>query len=156
MEIGTTVGLVRERLIELIRAQTVGEGQRGLDVEVMDAMRADSRSSDDIYVGDVREWQQTLQYSRGGDKRHKRDESYLVDLNIYVVRQDPEESNAQVLHLWDIVDKLLAAHPDLQLEIPTLVVGHTREGNLNMTYDESQLGYRSRVRMLISVTVKLR
>jgi len=151
----TTVALVRRRLIDLIRAQTVGQGANGTDVMVMDAMIADSRSTDDIHIGDVREWTQELQYSRGSD-RHKRDESYTVDINIFVARQDAEEANEQALALWDLVDGILASHPDLQLEIPTLVVGKTREGTLNMTYDESQRGWRSRVYQRVSVTAKIR
>lgn len=153
---GTSIPTVTNQIHKLISDSTVGMAESGLDVGVYLAMPASGRGSDDVYVGDIREWTQEITQSRGGrDGRHKRDESYFLDINIFITRQDVDEANAQAWRIWNVIDGILAENPDLQLDIPTLVVGQNRTGMTNMTYDEQDRGWRSRIHMNISVTTKL-
>jgi hypothetical protein len=152
---GTTLGLVRRTLVQQIRNITVGQGDNGQDVEVIQGMSAIARSADDVQIGDAREWEQTIQQSRSAEGKHKRNESFLQDVNIYVVRQDADEANDQAILIWDLIDDFISSSTDLGLELPTLTVGQQRFGNLNTTYDESRLGWRAHLRMQIMVTAKL-
>lgn len=154
----SSVRLVRQSLVDLIRQCTVGMAEAGGDVHVTDAMSGHNRTADDVQIGDVRKWVQEITQMRGGDNaRHKRDESYELDINIYVTRQTPEEANDQVWAIWEVIDNMMASDPSLghSVNIPTLVVGRTRDGYLNMTFDDSTRGWRSRILMRVSVTNKI-
>lgn len=132
--------------------------QGGDDVRVTHAFNANDRTADDVQIGDIRRWRQEVTQMRGGENaRHKRDESYEVDINIYVVRQDPEDADNQAWEIWEVVDAILSADPSLGVTngINTLVVGRTREGFINRTADEAQRGWRSRILMRVSVTNKI-
>lgn len=153
----SSVQLVRTALIDTIRQVTVGMAE-GRDVQVTRGISALNRTQDDVQIGDVRNWNREITQLRGGaDQRHKRNESYEIDINIYVSRQDPDEAEYQTWAIWNAIDNMLASDPSLghSVNIPTLVVGRECDGFVNLTYDQQSQGWRTRILMRVSVTNKI-
>ena len=154
-ELTSTIDLVRTRLREQIAAATVGLAEKGADVQVADGILATRRNPDEVQIGDIRDFKQEVRYSRGPDGKHKRDESYMLDIHVYVARNNTEDSNRQCWLIWSYIDDILSNRIDLQTQIPTLQVGLVREGWLNVQHDEARRGWRTHLLVSISVSAKI-
>ena len=148
----SSIPVVYDALMENITTLTRGMAQGGRDVEVVFAMRADNRTTDDVHIGDIEDHVAAVPTSKSG--RKARDEEYYVVINVFCARHTAYEASMACMEIHKVISNWLAENIDLGLNLPGLRVLESRS-SLNMTYDSTQ-DYRAHFTMRPFVQCRLR